>query len=103
MVSSSWSPEQFRLTGKTPWETRVSDKAFRNPMQTLRFVLVNVGLLIEKSVELVDMMNRRKVDVAGLPEVSYKIMLNEVKKCTSCSREGALLLKVGLDYLFAPV
>ena len=58
--------------GKTHRESRIPDAALRHPMQTLRFASANVGSLVGKKVEFVDMLFRRKIDVAGLQEIRYK-------------------------------
>ena len=58
--------------GKTPRETRNPDAALRNSVQTLRFASANIGTLVGRGGELVDMLNRRRVDVAGLQEVRYR-------------------------------
>jgi len=60
--------------GKTLWETRNPDTALRNPMQALRFSTANVGTLVGFGAEVVDMLSRRKVDVARLQEVRNKIV-----------------------------
>ena len=56
------------MTGlwETPWEIRIPDAALQNPMQTFRFASVNVGSLTGRSVEVFDMLKRRKVDGAEL-------------------------------------
>ena len=58
--------------GKTFRETRIPDATSRKLKQTLRFATANVGSLTGRSAEVVDMLYRRKVDVAGLQEVRYK-------------------------------
>ena len=52
--------------GKDPRETRNPEAALRNSIQTLRFASANVGSLMGRSAEVVDMLNRRRVDVTGL-------------------------------------
>lgn len=57
---------------KTIVETRVPDAAIRKPSRVFKFASANVGSLVGRSAEVVDMMCRRNVDVAGLQEVRYK-------------------------------
>jgi len=57
--------------GKTLWETRNLDTALQTPMQALRF---------SRSAKVVDMLSRRKVDVAGLQQVRYKNVGTKIVK-----------------------
>ena len=49
--------------GKTSRETRNPDAALQNSVQTLRFASANIGTLVGRSGEVVDMLNRRMVEV----------------------------------------
>ena len=57
---------------KTLVETGSADVAPPNPSWNLRFGSANVGSLVGRGAEVVEMMERRKVDLAGLQEVGYK-------------------------------
>jgi len=50
------------------------DMALQNPMQALRFSTANVGTLVGRSAEAVDMLNRRKVGVAGLQKYNIRML-----------------------------
>jgi len=41
-------------------------------MQALKFSTANVGTLMGRGTEVVDMLSRRKLGTAGLQEVRYK-------------------------------
>ena len=58
--------------GKTLVETGSADVVHQNPSWNLRFGSANVGSLVGRRAEVVEMMERRKVDLAGLQEVRYK-------------------------------
>ena len=57
---------------KTLVETGSADVVPQNPSWNLRFGSANVGSLVGRGAEVVEMMERRKVDLAGLQEVGYK-------------------------------
>ena len=86
-------------SGKTPKETEISKAALRHPMQTLRLGLTDVGPFTGRSVEVVDLLNRSKVDAEKLQNVSDKNhaekIINKVKESTSCFGKAIPLLKVG--------
>ena len=60
-------------------------------MQSLRLPLVDMGSLKGRSTEVVDVMNRRKIDIVGLQEVRCKnhntriIKKNEETRKLFCS------------------
>ena len=51
---------------KTLVETGSADVAPQNPSWNLRFGSANVGSLVGRGAEVVEMMEQRKVDLAGL-------------------------------------
>ena len=67
-------------SGKPLRETRTPDNAVRNLLRTLILATVNNGSMVGRSSEVVDMLCRSKVDVAGLQEVRYKNQGTEMLK-----------------------
>ena len=60
------------VVGKALVETNRPDVDTQKPLWSLRFATLNVGSLVGHSSEVVNMLERRKIDVACVQEVRYK-------------------------------